>query len=195
MKITKSQLRRIIKEELSATMTEASEYQRMALQRQASRKQRAEEEAVRRARQKEKDEEISAILEAHNSFVDYISQLKGDDELTTALKNHKKGNKIPPKVNRKMHQKWKWDFWLDVAPGTDCPTKIEALDRVVASFFQNPEMIPVEDTSNTQELGENIGAPSPYEQCRREITQRKRQRKADAHRVAREETGEFKDYE
>ncbi len=77
-----------------------------------------------------------------------------------------------------------------MALGADCTTKIMALDRVVASFFQNPEEYPVEDTSNTQELGENTGAWSPYEKCRREITQRKRQRKA-----AREETEKFRDYE
>jgi len=189
MNITKSQLQKIIKEELSATMTEDWRTLQVDPEYVA---QQDEEEAVRQTKE---DEEASDLLDNHNLFVDYINQLKGDDKLTMALKNHKKGNKIHPKVNNRMQQEYKWNFPIDVAPGADCPTKIEALDRVVASFFQNPEMIPVEDTSNTQELGENTGAPSPYEQCRREITQRKRQRKSAAHRAAQKETEEFRDYE
>ena len=190
MKITKSQLRRIIKEELSAIMTEDWRERRAPSAKWVA--QQDEKEAVRQTKE---DEEAIMLRTDHNLFVEYIKHLKGDDIWTMALKNHKKGNKIPLEVNKRMHQKWKWNFPFDVALGAHCTTKIEALDRVVASFFQNPEEYPVEDTSNTQERGENTGAPSPYEQCRREITQRKRQREADARRWTREETEKFRDYE
>jgi hypothetical protein len=189
MKITKSQLRRIIKEELNGTMTEDWRTLHVDPEYVA---QQAEEEA---ATQEKEGEEASDLRDNHNLFVDYINQLKGDDEWAMALKNHKAGDRIPSKLNQKMHQEYKWNFPIDVAPGADCPTKIEALDRVVASFFRNPAMVPVEDTSNTQELGENIGGPSPYEECRREITQRKRQKKSANYAGARQETGEFKNYE
>tara|TARA_R110000751_G_C13475225_1_gene447140 strand:- start:40 stop:504 length:465 start_codon:yes stop_codon:yes gene_type:complete len=131
----------------------------------------------------------------HNLFVDYIKGLGGDDEWAVALKNHKAGDKIHPKLNKKMHQEYKWNFPIDVAPGADCVVKIEALDRVVASFFRNPKMVPVEDASNPQELGENRGRPSPYEECRVEVTQKKRQTKSANYAATRRETGELKNYE
>ena len=127
----------------------------------------------------------------HNLFVDYIQNELVDEknpELVDLLRKHESGKKINPKVNQRMHQKYKLDFTVDVAPTMDCRAKLAYLDRLVSSYFNDPEPYKIEADdprmSDADVVEENVIDPSPYRVCRDKIRREKSARSSAAKELA-----------
>jgi hypothetical protein len=68
-----------------------------------------------------------------------------------------------------MHRYFKWKFPFDVA-ASNCLEKLEYLDALVKSFYQNPNPMNTLSESPPSEMKESQPVSTPYTKCKQELS-------------------------
>ena len=108
----------------------------------------------------------------HNLFIDFIKNDLNDEdrqEYVEYFKNYS-GGKIDQKANQMMHRLFKWKFPYDVAASDDCSEKLQYLDALVKSFYQNPKPMDTLSEPPPSEMKESLPVSTPYTKCKQELS-------------------------
>jgi len=107
----------------------------------------------------------------HNLFVDFIKSDLSDEERQEYVEYFKNysGGKIDQKANQMMHRFFKWKFPYDVAANDDCSEKLQYLDALVKSFYQNPKPMDTLSEPSHSEIKESLPVSTPYTKCKQEL--------------------------
>mgnify|MGYP003128408073 CR=1 FL=1 len=116
-----------------------------------------------------KDDEFSYN---HNLFIDFIKNDLSDEDHQKYVEYFRNyaGGSIDQKANQMMHRIFKWRFPYDVASGDDCSEKLQYLDALVKSFYQNPNPMDTLSEPPTPEIKESSSATTPYTKCKKELS-------------------------
>jgi len=142
MKVTKTQLRQIIKEELKAVLKERSfDWESM----------------------EGREFEIN-----HNLFVGFMEE-HYPDVMSLPPPRHRGrfvGFKWPAGVPKQVNRDYKWNFPHDVDPEMDCRNKLLYLDKLASSFLRHPYYYDTQGAPAPPPLAEVLeGGRSPYQAC------------------------------
>tara|TARA_R110000824_G_scaffold339393_1_gene525889 strand:- start:346 stop:1035 length:690 start_codon:yes stop_codon:yes gene_type:complete len=141
VKITKSQLKQIIKEEISKALNEAT------WPFKSKQKQSLEQPATAGSSEEQ--------IVHHNLFIEFMQEKYPNElkefqdtvyppgETRNRMFGEPRGRKAPlsMKLNKRFDKEIKWKFNYDPYPGLGCEKKLEFMNEISISFMRHPYMI------------------------------------------------------